>query len=216
MADRTKYIALGVRNGVTSLDDIRDTYNSYAEGGYLDWINKVRKWRPGISEDIDAEEPKRYNKFGEGGPSKNEYVPSTLAGWVTQLFTGDNTKAAYADIGSSAVNIGADAIPVVGNVAGTIISVGDTLYDAGKLTAGPSWENVTDLGSSLLGIIPGAGSVKDVKNISKASRQAYRNVKTTRSVRAVKKTVTRKTNPKSNARVNVLRPDMKVERSYPL
>lgn len=33
MADRAKYIALGVKNGVTSLDNIRDTYNSYAEGG---------------------------------------------------------------------------------------------------------------------------------------------------------------------------------------
>ena len=34
MADRAKYIKLAVQNGVTSLGDIRDTYNRYAEGGY--------------------------------------------------------------------------------------------------------------------------------------------------------------------------------------
>lgn len=33
MADRAKYIQLGVANGVTSLDEIKNTYNKYAEGG---------------------------------------------------------------------------------------------------------------------------------------------------------------------------------------
>lgn len=33
MADRAKYIQLGVQNGITSLSDIRNTYNNYAEGG---------------------------------------------------------------------------------------------------------------------------------------------------------------------------------------
>lgn len=36
MAERAKYIQLGVQNGVTSLSDIRNTYNSYAEGGDLE------------------------------------------------------------------------------------------------------------------------------------------------------------------------------------
>ena len=35
MADRAKYIKLAVENGVTELAEIRNTYNSYAEGGYL-------------------------------------------------------------------------------------------------------------------------------------------------------------------------------------
>lgn len=35
MADRAKYIQLGVANGVTSLDEIRKVYNKYAGGGYL-------------------------------------------------------------------------------------------------------------------------------------------------------------------------------------
>ena len=39
------------------MNDIHKAYNTYAEGGYMDWISEVRKWRPGISEDIDAKEP---------------------------------------------------------------------------------------------------------------------------------------------------------------
>lgn len=38
MADKAKYIALGVKNGITSLTNIRDTYNSYAGGGPLDSV----------------------------------------------------------------------------------------------------------------------------------------------------------------------------------
>lgn len=42
MADRAKYIKLGVKNGITSLDNIRDAYNSYAEGGIKSTIiNKM-------------------------------------------------------------------------------------------------------------------------------------------------------------------------------
>lgn len=57
MADRAKYIQLGVSNGVTNLDDIRESYNSYTERGYKDWINKVKEWRPGIDRDIDSDNP---------------------------------------------------------------------------------------------------------------------------------------------------------------
>lgn len=197
MADRYKYIQLGVQNGITSLDVIRDTYNSYAKEQGL------------------------VNRFGEGGNvgggvENEEYTPATLAGWVTQLVTGDDTKAAYTDIGSSTINTGADAIPIVGNALGAVISIGDTLYDTGKFIFNPSWKNATDVGSSLLGIVPGVGSIKDVKNIAKATKQTVENVKTTKSIKAVGKTIARKANPKSNVRVNVLKSDMKVSRSYPL
>lgn len=57
MADRAKYIQLGVSSGLTKLDDIHKVYNTYAEGGYLDWIDKVKQWKPGIDKDIDSEEP---------------------------------------------------------------------------------------------------------------------------------------------------------------
>lgn len=35
MADRAKYIQLGVQNGITNLSIIRDTYNTYADGGII-------------------------------------------------------------------------------------------------------------------------------------------------------------------------------------
>lgn len=33
MAERAKYIQLAVSSGITDLNNIRDTYNSFAEGG---------------------------------------------------------------------------------------------------------------------------------------------------------------------------------------
>lgn len=57
MSDRAKYIKLAVQNGVTDLSQIRDTYNTYSEGGYLDWIDKVKAWKPGIDKDIDSDNP---------------------------------------------------------------------------------------------------------------------------------------------------------------
>lgn len=85
MADRAKYISLGVQNGITNLDDIRSIYNSYAEGGT---IRNYTTWKGAIKNhkdiDIDKDDTydykdqynsdgmnivftKRYNKFGEGG-----------------------------------------------------------------------------------------------------------------------------------------------------
>jgi hypothetical protein len=40
MNDRAKYIQLGVANGITSLDEIRNIYNKYAKGGLKD------SWKP--------------------------------------------------------------------------------------------------------------------------------------------------------------------------
>lgn len=57
MHDRANYIRVGVSSGITKLSDIHRAYNTYAKGGYLDWISKIKEWRPGISEDIDAKEP---------------------------------------------------------------------------------------------------------------------------------------------------------------
>lgn len=44
MADRAKYIQLGVKNGITDLDVIRDTYNTYAEGGYIESGTRKNKY----------------------------------------------------------------------------------------------------------------------------------------------------------------------------
>lgn len=45
MADRAKYIELAVANGVTHLGSIRDTYNSYADGGGL--FDNIISWFKG-------------------------------------------------------------------------------------------------------------------------------------------------------------------------
>ena len=50
MKDRAKYIKLGVANGITSLDEIRDIYNKYAEGGELSKKEEEERrpdnWKP--------------------------------------------------------------------------------------------------------------------------------------------------------------------------
>ena len=71
MYDRANYIRAGVASGLTNIEDIHKAYNTFAEGGYLDWIGKVREWRPGISEDIDAEEPTYdYEEFFMEDPER--------------------------------------------------------------------------------------------------------------------------------------------------
>lgn len=52
MAQRAKYIKLGIDNNVVDLDEIRNTYNRFADGGYKAWKSKAKQWRKGI--DIDS------------------------------------------------------------------------------------------------------------------------------------------------------------------
>ena len=76
MADRAKYIALGVQNGITSLDNIREAYNSYAEGGPL--YNKEKKrWYNNKGEALNV---------GHGYYSKatNKYILYGTDGTVTR------------------------------------------------------------------------------------------------------------------------------------
>lgn len=55
MSERARIMKMAVESGITDLPTIRRSYNRYAEGGYLDWVEAVKKWRPNI--DIDAQEP---------------------------------------------------------------------------------------------------------------------------------------------------------------
>lgn len=85
MSERAKVIQLGVSQGLTNLNDIHKIYNTFADGGYLDWINKVKEWRPGIAEDIDADEPTYdYEGFFNDNP---EYAWSMLNGDPEAHFT---------------------------------------------------------------------------------------------------------------------------------
>lgn len=328
MADRAKYIQMGVQSGVYDLNTIRKHYNTYAKGGYLDWVEKVKQWRPGI--DIDSDNPtydyegfyhdnpdyawkifkdkdahftdkfkldnhptfsdesiysaperqgghwhenygggnravyepseytkgrrnetlrylentgegyldgdnvvftKRYDfggkvhKYGgetepsqqmnnstsqfvdttnsapspyfiTGNPSPpqfdiealqsqfpylqpeeehHKYEPSTFIGYLTQLITGDSTKAAYADIGTTVINTGSDYIaqPEIG----IFLSALDTGYDLGKLILYPSWDHLSDLGTSAAGIIPGI-NLRGMEQAAKATQEIARNVST--------------------------------------
>ena len=47
MAERAKYIQLGVSNGITDLNDIRKAYNKYQDGGldytYIGYFKSILK-----------------------------------------------------------------------------------------------------------------------------------------------------------------------------
>lgn len=77
MQDRAKYIQLGVANGITSLDTIKEVYNKYAEGGNLDtkyddggyskWKRRVQRYK-GI--DIDNDNTYDYEGYYKSNPSR--------------------------------------------------------------------------------------------------------------------------------------------------
>lgn len=81
MAERARYIQLGVKSGVTSLDTIRDTYNSYAEGGYTE--NTV--YRNKNSGDLfiytnGTKTPVTYSNGAYVTKEGKRYRPSTIEG----------------------------------------------------------------------------------------------------------------------------------------
>lgn len=67
MADRASIIALGVRGGITDLNNIRKGYNSFAIGGYSKWKEKIREYK-GI--DIDNDPTYDYEGFYNNDPDR--------------------------------------------------------------------------------------------------------------------------------------------------
>lgn len=67
MADRAKYIQIGVQNGITDLSTIRKAYNTYAKGGYLDWKKKVREYKGII---IDGDDTYDYESYYHDDPDR--------------------------------------------------------------------------------------------------------------------------------------------------
>lgn len=63
MADRAKYIKLAVQNKVTSLSDIIDTYNIYAEGGPYSAGNMVATIKRSTEKEEDLGKPKHNYDF---------------------------------------------------------------------------------------------------------------------------------------------------------
>ena len=63
MADKAKYIKLAVQNKVTSLSDIIDTYNVYANGGNTENnIPNTEDTKPGFFENLASSTSELYNK----------------------------------------------------------------------------------------------------------------------------------------------------------
>lgn len=67
MADRAKYIQLGVSNGITDLSFIRNAYNSFDKGGYTKWKEKIKEHK-GIN--IDEDPTYDYEGFYYSNPSR--------------------------------------------------------------------------------------------------------------------------------------------------
>ena len=67
MAERANIIALGVKSGLTNLNDIRERYNSFARGGYTKWKEKIKEHK-GI--DIDNDPTYDYEGFYNSNPDR--------------------------------------------------------------------------------------------------------------------------------------------------
>lgn len=77
MKDRSKYIQLAVESGINNLDNIRDTYNKFADGGYIDDYT------------VTSVSPPENNKYLDGGT-------------ILRAFTQPLIKTIY-DVGKSFV-----------------------------------------------------------------------------------------------------------------
>ena len=80
MADRARYIQIGVANGITSLDNIRTAYNTYADGGPI-YNKKDRKW---------------YNSRGEALTVGHGYYSKAINKYV--MYGTDGTVTKYSPI----------------------------------------------------------------------------------------------------------------------
>lgn len=66
MHDKAKYIKLAIQSNVTDIGHIRDTYNSYARGGYTKWKEQIRKHKGII---IDGDDTYDYERFFKEEPT---------------------------------------------------------------------------------------------------------------------------------------------------
>lgn len=67
MAEKANIIALGVKSGVTDLNNIRKGYNSFARGGYTKWKKSIKEHK-GI--DIDNDPTYDYEGFYNSDPDR--------------------------------------------------------------------------------------------------------------------------------------------------
>lgn len=63
IAERTAYIKLGLDNGITDLNIVRDTYNKYAEGGPRGIMKPHPKGAPIEYEEMSPEKERESTKL---------------------------------------------------------------------------------------------------------------------------------------------------------
>lgn len=67
MAEKANIIVLGVKSGITNLNDIRRGYNSFAKGGYTKWKEKIKEHK---DIDIDNDPTYDYEGFYNSDPDR--------------------------------------------------------------------------------------------------------------------------------------------------
>lgn len=119
MADRAAYIKLGVENGITDLNTIRNAYNEFAKGGP---IKNSKDYKKALS-DYWHEDVNKYNKYDGGGPKENKvlstgnsYADAAL-GFVPFVGSAMEIEDAIREpslknIGSAAFSVGTDLLGI--------------------------------------------------------------------------------------------------------
>lgn len=67
MLEKSEMMKVAVRNGITDLNTIKEQYNEFAEGGYLDWKEKVSKYK---HLDIDNDRTYDYEGWYNENPQR--------------------------------------------------------------------------------------------------------------------------------------------------
>lgn len=67
MKDKANIIALGVKSGITNLDNIKNGYNDYAREGYKKWKEAIRNYK-GI--DVDNDPTYDYEGYYNSNPNR--------------------------------------------------------------------------------------------------------------------------------------------------
>lgn len=142
MADRAKYIKLAVENGITELAEIRNTYNSYAEGGYLGDENhpitlkevvvtpqssalaRSRQARRPNADFSHAQDMTSMQKFGANYLAGIPVIgtdPHTCLNTVTGFYDSNNTVAANIHMVAHPEDYGYKEIPQKEAIPGDLI-----------------------------------------------------------------------------------------------
>lgn len=71
MKDKARVMQMAVQSGITNLADIKDAYNSYGDGGYIDWESALLQVAPYLSQDVYSLNPTYdYKGFFNDNPEE--------------------------------------------------------------------------------------------------------------------------------------------------